>query len=126
MDEQTARKSSTIDGNDVVSLKGDPTSCGVDSRLRPSRSRFAPVDYVRRDVLADSAIRRRDQRVLDWPTIPQLYVRKEFVGGATSSRVRERRAEESSTEAKETPSANHTVRSAAKAPGRPLRLRARA
>ena len=38
-------------------------------------------DYVTVDVLADPALREGIKEFSSWPTIPQLYVRGEFVGG---------------------------------------------
>jgi len=39
------------------------------------------VDYFDVDVLADENIRQGVKAFADWPTIPQLYVKGEFVGG---------------------------------------------
>jgi monothiol glutaredoxin len=40
------------------------------------------VDYVGVDVLQDQDLREGIKSFSDWPTIPQLYVKGEFVGGA--------------------------------------------
>ena len=39
------------------------------------------VDYETRDVLQDEYLRQGIKEFSDWPTIPQLYVNKEFIGG---------------------------------------------
>ena len=46
---------------------------------RPPRRAYETVD-----VLQDQEIRQGIKEYSDWPTIPQLYVKGEFVGGATS------------------------------------------
>ena len=40
------------------------------------------VDYVGVDVLQDQDLREGVKTFSDWPTIPQLYVKGEFIGGA--------------------------------------------
>jgi len=40
------------------------------------------VDYVGVDVLQDQELREGIKSFSDWPTIPQLYVKGEFIGGA--------------------------------------------
>jgi monothiol glutaredoxin len=40
------------------------------------------VDFVGVDVLQDASLREGIKSFTDWPTIPQLYVKGEFVGGA--------------------------------------------
>ncbi|MEN8656819.1 MAG: glutaredoxin domain-containing protein, partial [Marivita sp.] len=42
---------------------------------------FMGVDYADVNVLADEEIRQGIKEYSDWPTIPQLYVKGEFVGG---------------------------------------------
>ena len=39
------------------------------------------VDYTTRDILQDEELRQAIKEFSDWPTLPQLYVNKEFVGG---------------------------------------------
>lgn len=84
MDEQTRTKiKGTIDANDVVLfMKGNPTAprCGFSAQVVQILDTLG-VDYASVDVLADAAIREGIKEFSDWPTIPQLYVRKEFVGG---------------------------------------------
>jgi monothiol glutaredoxin len=40
------------------------------------------VDYIGVDVLQDQDLREGVKSFSDWPTIPQLYVKGEFIGGA--------------------------------------------
>jgi len=42
---------------------------------------YMGVDFVDVNVLADAEIRQGIKDFSDWPTIPQLYVKGEFVGG---------------------------------------------
>jgi monothiol glutaredoxin len=71
--------------NEPVSLfmKGTPqlVMCGNSDRaLRALRAAGAPVTAV--DVLPDPAIRQELSAVSGWPTIPQVFVKGELVGGA--------------------------------------------
>jgi len=73
----------TVEGNDVVLyMKGTKTmpQCGFSSRVAGVLN-FMGVDYVDVNVLADDTIRQGIKEFSDWPTIPQLYVKGEFVGG---------------------------------------------
>ena len=73
-----------IDGSDVaIFMKGTPAfvMCGNSDRaLRALREAGAPVTAV--NILPDPAIRQELQEVSGWPTIPQVFVRGELVGGA--------------------------------------------
>ena len=74
---------STIDGNDVVLfMKGtkEMPQCGFSSRVAGVLN-FMGVEYADVNVLADDTIRQGIKEFSDWPTIPQLYVKGEFVGG---------------------------------------------
>ncbi len=71
--------------NEPVALfmKGTPqfVMCGNSDRaLRALRDAGAPVTAV--DVLPDPAIRQELSAVSGWPTIPQLFVKGELIGGA--------------------------------------------
>ena len=70
--------------NDVVLfMKGTPLfpQCGFSSRAIAILDHLgAPYETV--DVLADQEIRQGIKAFSDWPTIPQLYVKGEFVGGS--------------------------------------------
>lgn len=73
----------TVKANDVVLyMKGtkDMPQCGFSSRVAGVLN-FMGVDYSDINVLADDAIRQGIKDYSDWPTIPQLYVKGEFVGG---------------------------------------------
>ena len=67
----------------AVFMKGTPefVMCGNSDRaLRALREAGAPVTGV--DVLADPAIRRELSELSGWPTIPQVFVKGELIGGA--------------------------------------------
>jgi monothiol glutaredoxin len=73
-----------IDSNDVVLfMKGSPDfpQCGFSSRasqiLKQCGAKFASVD-----VLQNNEIREGIKQFSSWPTVPQLYIRGEFIGGS--------------------------------------------
>lgn len=69
--------------NDVVLyMKGTKTmpQCGFSSRVAGMLN-FMGVEYRDVNVLEDAEIRQGIKDFSDWPTIPQLYVKGEFVGG---------------------------------------------
>ena len=73
----------TVTSNDVVLfMKGTKSmpQCGFSSRVAGVLN-FMGVDYADVNVLADDTIRQGIKDYSDWPTIPQLYVKGEFVGG---------------------------------------------
>jgi monothiol glutaredoxin len=73
----------TIEGHDVVLfMKGTKTmpQCGFSSRVAGVLN-FMGVEFADVNVLADDGIRQGIKEFSDWPTIPQLYVKGEFVGG---------------------------------------------
>ncbi|MEJ6401682.1 Grx4 family monothiol glutaredoxin [Yoonia sp. 2307UL14-13] len=73
----------TVTNNDVVLfMKGTKTmpQCGFSSRVAGVLN-FMGVEYSDINVLADDDIRQGIKDYSDWPTIPQLYVKGEFVGG---------------------------------------------
>ena len=72
-----------ISTNDVVLfMKGtkEMPQCGFSSRVAGVLN-YMGVDFFDVNVLADDAIRQGIKDFSDWPTIPQLYVKGEFVGG---------------------------------------------
>jgi monothiol glutaredoxin len=73
-----------IDGSDVaIFMKGTPSfvMCGNSDRaLQALRRAGAPVTAV--DVLPDPQIRQELSTISGWPTIPQVFVKGELVGGA--------------------------------------------
>ena len=73
----------TITANNVVLfMKGNKTmpQCGFSSRVAGVLN-YMNVDYTDVNVLADEELRQVIKDFSDWPTIPQLYVKGEFVGG---------------------------------------------
>ncbi|WP_374397963.1 Grx4 family monothiol glutaredoxin [Tabrizicola sp.] len=73
----------TITKNDVVLfMKGTKMmpQCGFSSRVAGVLN-FMGVEFQDVNVLADADIRQGIKDFSDWPTIPQLYVKGEFVGG---------------------------------------------
>jgi monothiol glutaredoxin len=72
-----------VEGHDVVLfMKGDPArpQCGFSSVVVQILDHLG-VDYTDVNVLADPGIREGVKAYANWPTIPQLYVKGEFVGG---------------------------------------------
>jgi monothiol glutaredoxin len=73
----------TVTSNDVVLfMKGTKSmpQCGFSSRVAGVLN-FMGVEFADVNVLADEGIRQGIKDFSDWPTIPQLYVKGEFVGG---------------------------------------------
>ncbi|MFT4515767.1 MAG: monothiol glutaredoxin [Planctomycetota bacterium] len=73
----------TVTANDVVLfMKGtkDMPQCGFSNHVS-GVLRAIGVEFKDVDVLADPGIRQGIKDYSDWPTIPQLYVKGEFVGG---------------------------------------------
>ena len=72
-----------IDTNDVcLFMKGTPDApqCGF-SMAVTNILKILEVNFKSVNVLEDQSIREGIKIFSDWPTIPQLYVKKEFVGG---------------------------------------------
>ncbi|MEE2566880.1 Grx4 family monothiol glutaredoxin [Hyphobacterium marinum] len=72
-----------VDSNDVLLfMKGTPVfpQCGFSSVVAKVLDHLQ-VEYASVNVLEDPAIRDGIKVYSDWPTIPQLYVKGEFVGG---------------------------------------------
>lgn len=73
-----------VNNNDVVLfMKGTALfpQCGFSSRAVAILDRLGAT-YETIDVLQDPEIRQGIKEYSDWPTVPQLYVRGEFVGGS--------------------------------------------
>ena len=73
----------TVAKNDVVLfMKGTKMmpQCGFSSKVAGILN-YLGVDYADVNVLADAEIRQGIKDFSDWPTVPQLYVKGEFVGG---------------------------------------------
>ncbi len=78
------RISTLVGDNDVVLfMKGTPLfpQCGFSSRAVAILDHVG-VSYESVDVLQDMEVRQGIKTFSDWPTIPQLYVKGEFVGGS--------------------------------------------
>jgi monothiol glutaredoxin len=84
MSELRDRIQEVIDNEPVaLFMKGTPhfVMCGNSDRaLRALRSAGAPVTAV--DILPDPAIRQELSALSGWPTIPQVFVKGELIGGA--------------------------------------------
>lgn len=79
-----ARIAEIVGANDVVLfMKGTPLfpQCGFSSKAIAILDHLG-VEYASVDVLQDMEIRQGIKSFSDWPTIPQLYVKGEFVGGS--------------------------------------------
>ena len=83
MTDAKTRIDETVKANDVVLyMKGtkEMPQCGFSSRVAGVLN-YIGVDYTDVNVLADEDIRQGIKEYSDWPTIPQLYIKGEFVGG---------------------------------------------
>ncbi|HWJ38415.1 MAG TPA: Grx4 family monothiol glutaredoxin [Sphingomicrobium sp.] len=84
MSDAQARIGEIVKSNDIVLfMKGTALfpQCGFSSRAVAILDRLG-AKYETVDVLQDAEIRSGIKQYSDWPTIPQLYVRGEFVGGS--------------------------------------------
>ncbi|MEL7131779.1 MAG: Grx4 family monothiol glutaredoxin [Pseudomonadota bacterium] len=83
MTDAASRITETNNSNDVVLyMKGTKSmpQCGFSSRVAGVLN-YMGVDFADVNVLADEELRQGIKDFSDWPTIPQLYVKGEFVGG---------------------------------------------
>lgn len=83
MSDATTQIDETVKSNDVVLyMKGtkEMPQCGFSSRVAGVLN-YMGVEFMDVNVLADDNIRQGIKDYSDWPTIPQLYVKGEFVGG---------------------------------------------
>ncbi len=72
-----------IDDNEIMLfMKGTPDmpQCGFSAAVIGVLN-YHGVKYSTNNVLQDDEIREGIKEFSDWPTIPQLYVKKEFIGG---------------------------------------------
>jgi len=67
----------------VLFMKGTPQfpQCGFSATVAEVLKRCGVTGYHSVNVLADDAIRQGIKEYANWPTVPQLYVNGEFVGG---------------------------------------------
>jgi len=83
-DETQTHIQSIVDTNDVLLfMKGTPLfpQCGFSNRAISILNHLG-VAFESVDVLQDQAVRQGIKEFSDWPTIPQLYVKGEFIGGS--------------------------------------------
>ena len=68
----------------VLYMKGEPQmpQCGFSANAVQMLKACGVNDLVTVDVLADPDVRQGIKEFANWPTIPQLYVKGEFVGGS--------------------------------------------
>ncbi len=66
----------------VLFMKGNPAApqCGFSAQVVQVLNRVLP-EYATFDVLSDGEVREGVKEFSDWPTIPQLYIKGEFMGG---------------------------------------------
>ena len=84
MDQETNNLiSKEIEANDVcLFMKGTPDApqCGF-SMAVSNMLKILEVNFKGVNVLENEKLRQGIKKFSDWPTIPQLYIKKEFVGG---------------------------------------------
>ena len=88
MDAQEFIKNQVNGSPVVLYMKGNPKfpQCGF-SNLATQILDACNAQYMAIDVLADQAVREGIKTYANWPTIPQLYIKGEFVGGADIMRA---------------------------------------
>lgn len=88
MDAQAVIKEQVTTNPVVLYMKGTPKfpQCGF-SNLATQILKACNSEYLAVDVLADQGIREGIKVYANWPTIPQLYVKGEFVGGSDIMRA---------------------------------------
>ena len=84
MDVQAAIKSQVTSNPVVLYMKGSPKfpQCGFSGLAIQILQACGVQNLVAVDVLADPEIRDGIKVYANWPTIPQLYIKGEFIGGA--------------------------------------------
>jgi monothiol glutaredoxin len=88
MDAQAAIKQTVTTNEVVLYMKGNPKfpQCGF-SNMATQILDACNAKYVTVDVLQDQAVREGIKQYAQWPTIPQLYVKGEFIGGSDIMRA---------------------------------------
>lgn len=79
-----ARIEADINANDIVLfMKGSKKlpQCGFSATIAAIMERLGISEYKDINVLADQELREGIKAYAQWPTIPQLYVKGEFIGG---------------------------------------------
>jgi len=71
-----------VENDIILYMKGNKMApqCGFSSQLVHILSQL-DVTFETRDVLQDDYLRQGIKEFSDWPTVPQLYIRGEFIGG---------------------------------------------
>ena len=85
MSDALQRIDQLVKSNDVVLfMKGTPQfpQCGFSGRAVQILKACGVSEYASVNVLEDGEVRQAVKEYANWPTIPQLYVRGEFVGGS--------------------------------------------
>jgi monothiol glutaredoxin len=84
MDTQELIRNQVTSNPVVLYMKGTPRfpQCGFSGLAVQILNACGVKDFVAIDVLADPAIREGVKQYANWPTIPQLYIKGEFIGGA--------------------------------------------
>ena len=83
LDEKKKEIKNDIENNKILLfMKGNKMApqCGFSGQVVQILNHLK-VDYETRDILQDEELRQAIKEYSDWPTLPQLYVNKEFVGG---------------------------------------------
>ncbi|MBW8910753.1 MAG: Grx4 family monothiol glutaredoxin [Sphingomonas sp.] len=83
-DDVQARIATAVNSADILLfMKGTPLfpQCGFSSRAIAILEHLG-VEYATIDVLQDQEVRQGIKEYSDWPTVPQLYVKGEFIGGS--------------------------------------------
>ncbi len=84
LDDQKTQIKNDVENNDVVLfMKGEKAmpQCGFSARVVHILNTMG-AEYETRNVLADDHLRQAIKEFSDWPTIPQLYIKGEFIGGS--------------------------------------------
>jgi len=84
MDTQQRIKEQVAGNPVVLYMKGTPQmpQCGFSAMTVQALQACGVVNFATVNVLADPEIREGIKQFANWPTIPQLYVNGEFIGGA--------------------------------------------
>jgi monothiol glutaredoxin len=71
-------------GKVVLFMKGTPSSpqCGFSNYAVQVLNHYKVKDFYFYNILEDPYLREELKKYSDWPTYPQLYINKEFIGGA--------------------------------------------
>ncbi|SFZ70453.1 Grx4 family monothiol glutaredoxin [Chitinimonas taiwanensis] len=83
MDIQEKIRQTVTENPVVLYMKGTPTfpQCGFSAKA-VSILKAVEVPFATVNVLADDEVRQGIKEFANWPTIPQLYIKGEFVGGS--------------------------------------------